>query len=93
MGRGRPRLTPVDRPMQANIRLKPETADVVARLAITRGVSMYAFLGDLVDRIITLQKIQISSGACYGLLEEPAHSTLSGVLGGPLVGSSARYAG
>ena len=79
--------------MQANIRLKPETADIVAHLAITRGISMYAFLGDLVDRVITLQKIRISSGACYGVFEEPAHSTLSGVLGGALVGSSARYAG
>ena len=79
----RPRLAPADRPMQANIRLRPETADIVARLAIKRGVSMYAFLGDLVDRVITLHKTRVSSGVCYGAIEGHGSSTLTGVLSGP----------
>jgi hypothetical protein len=74
---GRPRLASVDRPVRHNVRLSPAISDEVYRLSTARHESQYAFLGSLIERVITLHLTRHGSTACYA---SPQSSTLSGML-------------
>jgi hypothetical protein len=74
----RPKLPPELRPVSQTVRLSPQTADVVCRMAIRRGVSVYSFLGGIIERVIEKHKIAHPIQSCYG--EPNQSSTLGTVL-------------
>ena len=77
----RPKLSEDQRPVPHQVRLSPAISDVVYKLASARGVSQYQFLGDLVERVITLHKIRHGNSACYR--DGQQSSTLSYTLSEP----------
>ncbi len=72
----RPKSPPELKPVAQNVRLTPDTADRVCRLALKRGISVYALLGGIIERVFEKQKTLAPAPACYG----SQSSTLSGVL-------------
>ena len=78
MPRGRPPLAPADRPYDVRVRLSPAVAEEVIRLARRQQRSLYAFVGGIVDQVITRHLNRGSTSACYG--EDSSGSTLSEVL-------------
>ena len=81
MPAGRPKLTADQRPVPHQVRLSPQVSDEVYRLAQARGVSQYQFLGDLVERVISLHKMRHGGSACYR--DGQQSSTLSYTLSEP----------
>lgn len=77
MPRGRPRLPEAEKPCPMSVRLSPLIADEVCRLARRHDQSVYAFLGEVIERVITHHLTRTASSSCYG---EQQSSTLSGVL-------------
>ena len=63
---GRPRLAPEHKPVIQSVRLSPHTADIVCRMALRRGVSVYAFLGGIIERVIEKQTTRSPQTSCYG---------------------------
>lgn len=53
----RPRVPVECRPVTQSVRLSPATADQVCRMALKRGVSVYAFLGGIIERVMAKQRI------------------------------------
>ena len=62
---GRPKLPEHERPVPHQVRLRPYISDTVYHLAQARGVSQYQFLGDLIERVITLHQIRHPDLTCY----------------------------
>lgn len=75
---GRKKLALEERPVSQTVRLSPETADLVCVMAIRRGISVYAFLGGIIERVFAKQKIAQCGVACYGAKHQS--STLGAVL-------------
>ena len=75
---GRPRVPIEQRPVNQSVRLSPETADIVCRIALRRGVSVYSLLGGIIERVFAKQKITQPKQSCYGAYEPS--STLGSVL-------------
>lgn len=75
----RPKTPPELKPVPVSVRLTPETADLVCRMALRRDTSVYAFLGGIIERVFEKQKTHHASEACYG----QQSSTLSSMLSAP----------
>lgn len=72
----RPKLPPEQRPVSQTVRLPPDVADAVCRMALRRGVSVYSLLGGIIERVFEKQKTRQMPESCYS---QPS-STLSTVL-------------
>ena len=72
----RPKIPDDERPVPMTVRLSPIAADVVCRMALKRGISVYALLGGIIERVFEKQTTRARQEAWYG----QQSSTLSAVL-------------
>ena len=77
----RHKLPPELKPVPQSVRLTPETADRVCRLALRRGISVYSLLGGIIERVFAKHKTPTVGSPGYS--EDQPSSTLRTVLGSP----------
>ena len=81
MPAGRPKLPPELRPTVQSVRITASTFDVICQMATRREMSVYAFLGGIIERVFEKQKIKQAQPSCYGA-DQPA-STLGSIINHP----------
>ena len=81
MPAGRPKLPPELRPTVQSVRITAGTFDVIYRMASRRDMSVYAFLGGIIERVFEKQKIAHVAPPCYGA-DQPS-STLGAIVDVP----------
>lgn len=81
MPAGRPKLPPELRPTVQSVRITASTFDIIYQIASRRQMSVYAFLGGIIERVFEKQKIIQAHHACYGA-DQPS-STLSAIVNRP----------
>ena len=72
------RPPPEKRTVPQTVRLTEATADLVCQLAAQRRTSVYALLGDIIERVFEKQRLRHQTPGWYGEPDPP--STLSAVL-------------